>query len=567
MTNIGSQLSRRQAFGWLAGIGLTSATFARALAVEAERAPIDKEAIERAEWISGVELDDQQRENLVRSVERMQRQLTEIRAVEIDPDVSRALGFATFEDAYRSVGQVDRDSGSTVAPRPVASAPLPSDPVDIAFAPISVLGAMLRAGKMTSVQLTELFLGRLEKFGPQLNCIVTLTPELAMRQARQADQDLAAGNDRGPLHGIPWGAKDLIAVAGYKTTWGAEAYRDQVREQTATVANRLEQAGAVLIAKLTLGAIAMNDTWFGGVTKNPWNPEQGSSGSSAGSASATAAGLVPFALGSETLGSIVSPSRRCGTTGLRPTFGRVSRAGCMPLAWSFDKIGPLCRSVEDCSLVFAAIAGPDGRDPTLVSHPFQWPFQSDLKSLKVGFTGEKGDRSEIKVLEKLGFELVPIALPSDLPVGALTMMLDVESASMFYDNWKDGTEEGLFRWPRIWQTAAFIPAIDYVRAARVRSMLMRQMEDVMQQVDLYVGGNDLALANLTGHPTVVMPYREPDAKPDNAEATSETTAKQPGSVTFTGRLHGETELMAVAEAFQNATGDHLQRPPLFSGKV
>lgn len=549
-------LSRRQALRWLAGLGITSVTLARALAAEAERAPLDKESIARAEWISGVALDDQQRERLVRSVDRLHSQLRQLRAVQIDADVAPCLQFVPYVDAYTktaaNVGQADLGQ---VEPRIIPDAQFPTEPVDIAFASISVLGGMLRSGEISSVKLTELFLKRLEEHGPTLNCIVTLTSELAMRQAKRADEELAAGKDRGPLHGIPWGAKDLIAVEGYKTTWGAESYKDQERPGTATVAARLEKAGAVLLAKLTLGAIAMGDDWYGGRTLNPWNLEEGSSGSSAGSAAATAAGLVPFAIGSETLGSIVSPSRRCGTTGLRPTFGRVSRYGCMPLAWSFDKLGPLCRSVEDCALVFTAIAGPDGRDPTVTTHPFTWSAGTDISTLKVGYTGKEEERPEIKTLKELGVELVKIDLPEDLPVGALTMMLDVESASMFYDLWKDGNEEGLFRWPRVWQTAAFVPAIDYVRASRVRTMLMQQMEQVMEQVDLYVGGNDLVLTNLTGHPTVVMPYRQ---------GKSGDEVKQPNAITFTGQLHGEAKLLAVAEAFQNATGDHLVRPPLFT---
>lgn len=563
MENMGrSGISRRQALGWLSGLGITSLTLARALAAEAERAPLDRESIARAEWISGIALNDDQRERLVRSVDRLHEQLQQLRAVEVDADVPPCLNFSTHADVYRPAtsnnASANGDSASGIHAKPSKQSfdSYPSNPVDIAFAPISVLGAMLRSNQLTSVKLTELFLGRLEKYGPTLNCIVTLTPDLALRQAKTADEELAAGKDRGPLHGIPWGAKDLIAVAGYKTTWGAEPYKDQQRPQTATVANKLEAAGAVLLGKLTLGAIAMGDDWFGGRTLNPWNLEQGSSGSSAGSAAATAAGLVPFAIGSETLGSIVSPSRRCGTTGLRPTFGRVSRAGCMPLAWSFDKLGPLCRSVEDCALVFAAIAGKDFRDPAVVDHPFSWPSKKELSSLNVGYTGEEeSDRPELETLRQLGVKLTKIELPQDLPLGALTMMLDVESASMFYDLWKDGTEEGLFRWPRIWQSAAFIPAIDYVRAARVRTMLMRQMEEAMQQVDLYVGGNDLVLTNLTGHPTVVMPYR--GKKTDQPPG-------QPGAVTFTGQLHGEATLMTVAEAFQNATGDHLVRPPQFA---
>jgi Asp-tRNA(Asn)/Glu-tRNA(Gln) amidotransferase A subunit family amidase len=548
-------LSRRRILGYLAGLGIMSPTLSRALAVEIERSPLTAESIGQAEWISGVTLSDEQRSSLVRSVERMQSQLEQIRAVPLDSDVAPALRFSNWSDAYDDHFQPSHyESQRVVRASDVAVSNLPVNEVDIAYAPLAVLAAMLREREISSLELTQLFLERLERWGPRLNCVVSLTPELAIRQAKRADREFAAGRDAGPLQGIPWGAKDLIAVKGYPTTWGADAFREQTREEDATVVRRLESMGAVLVAKLTLGAYAMGDEWFGGRTLNPWNLEQGSSGSSAGSAAATAAGLVPFALGSETLGSIVSPSTRCGATGLRPTFGRVSRAGCMPLAWSFDKLGPIARCVEDCAIVFAAIHGADGLDATAVSRPFHWPYTKDWKALRVGYTGEPMNRPELEVLRSLGLTLVPITLPSELPVGALTMMIDVESASMFYDQWKNGNEEGLYRWSRTWQSAAFIPAIDYVRAARVRSLLMKQMEEAIAGVDLYVGGNDLVLTNLTGHPSVVMPYRE------NAESKS----GQPAAITFTGHLHGEAALLAISQAFQQATQDHIPRPPEFS---
>jgi Asp-tRNA(Asn)/Glu-tRNA(Gln) amidotransferase A subunit family amidase len=568
----------------LAGIGVSSAGLSRALAVEAERGGIDAAAIARAEWVSGVTLDDEQREKLARSVSQQVEQLERIRKVEIDADVPPATQFASHRDAYASAPRYAPDEGpGSVTLADVPADQFPRNKVELAFAPIRVLAAMLRQREVSSWELTELFLDRLDRHGKTLNCVVTLTEDLARRQARIADRELAAGRPRGPLHGIPWGAKDLIAVAGYPTTWGCEIFREQQRADTATVARRLEAAGAVLIAKLSLGAIAMGDNWFGGKTLNPWNLEQGSSGSSAGSAAATAAGLVPFSLGSETLGSIVSPARRCGATGLRPTFGRVSRHGCMPLAWSFDKIGPICRSVEDTAYVFAAIHGADGLDPTAVTHPFQWPAAVDLSQLRVGYTGEASDdREELRILREMGVQLKPIELPEDYPTWPLASMLEVESASMFYDVWKDGTEEGLFRWARIWQTAGFVPAIDYVRAMRVRTMLMQAMEEAIAGVDCYFGGNDLVLTNLTGHPTVVMPYRRPASgeAPDGAAVSGENDnnpqqqagqdlpvepgPRPPRAITFTGQLHGESRLLAVADAFQRAKGDHRLHPPTFT---
>jgi Asp-tRNA(Asn)/Glu-tRNA(Gln) amidotransferase A subunit family amidase len=426
---------------------------------------------------------------------------------------------------------------------------------DLAFLPVTALAALLRSRQVSSLELTRLYLERLHKFDPVLHCVVSFTDDLALKLAEQADREIAAGHYRGPLHGIPWGAKDLIAYPGYKTTWGATPFKDQTIDTKATVARRLEEAGAVLVAKLTLGALAMGDRWFGGLTRSPWDPAQGSSGSSAGSAAAVAAGLVGFALGTETLGSIVSPCRRCGTTGLRPTFGRVSRHGCMTLTWSMDKVGPIARSVEDCALVFGAIHGFDGLDPSAVDRSFTWPLRRDLRTLKVGYidgaTSSK-DREDLRVLRDLGVQLVPIKLPDKYPLGPLHLILDTEAATVFDDLTRQGITEGLNSWPGTFRKGQFIPAVEYFRANRIRSLVMQEMEEVMSRVDLYVGGNDLLLTNLTGHPTVVLPdgFRKAGDK------------EVPTGITFTGRLYGETELLAVAQAYQQARGFHLRRPPL-----
>ena len=343
-------------------------------------------------------------------------------------------------------------------------------------------------------------------------------------------------------------------MPGYKTTWGAAPFKDQTLDETATAARRLEEAGAVLIAKLTTGALAWGDRWFGGQTRNPWNSEQGSSGSSAGPAAAVAAGLVGFALGSETYGSIVSPCSRCGATGLRPTFGRVSRFGCMPLSWSMDKIGPITRSVEDCALVLGTIHGADGLDPRAVDHPFSWPPHRDLRTMRVGYVEEKtaaGDRPELKVLRELGVQLTPIKLPDQYPVQALNLILEVEAATVFDDLLRQGKTDGLNQWPIIFRKAQFVPAVEYLRANRIRTLLMKSMDELFTKVDVYTGGNDVLLTNLTGHPCVVLPngFRKADKK------------EMPTAIRFTGRLYGETELLAVALAYQEATGFHLQRPP------
>jgi Asp-tRNA(Asn)/Glu-tRNA(Gln) amidotransferase A subunit family amidase len=548
-----SRPTRRQLFHTLAALGVGPAVFQRALAAQAEKAAaVTPEMVQRAEWIAGITLSEEERKAAAGSLDQVLRDFGALRKVKLDNSVPPALCFvpaAGPAPAEHSRGSVRLDD--------VAAPKRPDSSDELAFLPVRSLAALLRTRQISSVELTKLYLERLHKYDPVLRCVVTFTDDLALKQAERADREIAAGRYRGPLHGIPWGAKDLIACPGYKTTWGAAPYKEQTLDVKATVAQRLEDAGAVLVAKTTLGALAMGDRWFGGMTRNPWNPKQGSSGSSAGSASATAAGLVGFAIGSETLGSIVSPSRVCGTSGLRPTFGRVSRYGCMTLAWSMDKLGPLCRSLEDCALVFAAIHGADGLDPSAVDRPFHWPLGRDLRSLRVGYI-EGGrdvkDRPELAVLRDLGVKLVPITLPNKQPVQALRRILTVEAATAFDDVTRQGVKEGLNAWPRTFQLGQFIPAVEYLRANRVRTLLMRDMEEVMAQVDCYVlrDNNDLLLTNLTGHPTVVLPDG----------FTKRGDVETPNSILFTGRLYGETELLAVGHAYQQATGHHLRHPPM-----
>jgi Asp-tRNA(Asn)/Glu-tRNA(Gln) amidotransferase A subunit family amidase len=429
--------------------------------------------------------------------------------------------------------------------------------------------------------LTRLYLDRIRRYDPVLKCVITRTDELALELASRADREIASGMYRGPLHGIPWGAKDLLAVPGYATTWGAGPYRDQVRPEKARVASRLEDAGAVLVAKTTVGELAWGDVWFGGTTKNPWNTKQGSSGSSAGSASATAAGLVGFSIGTETWGSIISPCTRCGTTGLRPTFGRVSRYGAMALAWSMDKIGPIARSAEDCALVFGSIHGADPLDPTSVDRAFEWPPTRELRKLRIGFLedlfegdytkwAEKEeekpglvewkalDRKTLQVLRDLGLQLVPVKLPDSLPVGSLATILTAEAAAAFDELTRSGRDAQLVRqvadaWPNVFRQGQMVPAVEYIRANRIRVLAMRAMDDLMAQVDVYVaptfGGDNLLLTNLTGHPAVVVP-------------NGFRSSGSPTSITFQGRLYGESTLLAVAHAYQQATDFHLRRPKL-----
>lgn len=568
---------RRRLVALLAGAGAGAAVFGRALSALADgAAKVTAGMVKQAEWIAGVMFTDAERELMLSDLNETAEGLAALRAVALDNAVPPAIAF--------SAGIAPpADAGPAAAPpkreRPAVRPP--SDD-DLAFAGVRELGRLLRARKVSSTELTKLALARLRTHGPALSCVVTATGELALAQAKRADEELAAGKDRGPLHGIPWGAKDLIAVPGYPTTWGSPLFREQVRPETATVYRRLEEAGAVLVAKTSVGELAWGDVWFGGTTKNPWKTDQGSSGSSAGSASATAAGLVSFAMGTETWGSIVSPCTRCGVTGLRPTFGRVSRHGVMALSWTMDKVGPIARSAEDCALVFSAIAGKDPLDPASTDGPAPWPARRSVSELKVGFveklfdedrsagteSGEAKaraaewrdfDRRSLGVLRELGVRLVPVKLPSRTPVAPLGMILTAEAAAAFDALVLDGRVKGMVRqtadaWPNVFRQGRLLPAADYLRAQRVRTLLMREMEECLRDVDLLVaptfGGDALLLTNLTGHPCVVVP---------NGFRLSDGT---PTSLTFTGRLFGENDLLAVADLFQRATDFHTRRPKL-----
>jgi Asp-tRNA(Asn)/Glu-tRNA(Gln) amidotransferase A subunit family amidase len=457
-------------------------------------------------------------------------------------------------------------------PRPFQVSPLPDLELPekleaLAFLPVTHLAHFIRTRQLSSVDLTEMYLARLKRFDPELKCVVTLTEELALTQAKRADREIAAGHYRGPLHGIPWGAKDLLKTDAIPTTWGAAPFKEQILEGDATVVRRLEEAGAVLVAKLTLGALAWGDVWFGGTTKNPWNPEDGSSGSSAGPAAAVAGGLVGFAIGSETYGSIVSPCTRCVVTGLRPTFGRVSRHGAMALSWSMDKIGPIGRTVEDCALVFDAIHGADGLDKTAVSRPFEWVPELDLHNLRIGYLSQDfarerdnqaQDEASLDTLRSLAGELIPIELP-DYPIDSLGFLLMAEAAAAFDTLTRHDQDDLMVRqtkdaWPNVFREARLIPAVEYIQANRVRTLVMEAMNRLMEDIDLYVApsfaGDNLLLTNLTGHPAVVVPNGFSDEGIPNS------------SITFTGRLFGEARLLAAAKAYQDGTAFHRQYPPM-----
>ncbi len=572
-------IRRRHVLKVLAGLGVGSGVFSRALAAQAEgRNPITLEAIKEAEWIAGLELTETEREMMRDGLNRSARGYARLRAISIDNGVPPALDFHPDQDGSGRDETAERkakfDGFGTGAVR--------GSDDDVAFASIRTLSDLLYTRRISSVELTRLYLDRLRRSDPTLRCVINYTEQSAMKQAEQADREIASGSLRGPLHGIPWGAKDILAFPGYPTTWGAKPYEAQVRDDKATVISKLEDAGAVLIAKLSVGALAMGDVWFGGTTKNPWNPERGSSGSSAGPAAATVAGGVGFSIGTETLGSIVSPCTRCGATGLRPTFGRVSRYGCMALSWSMNKIGPIGRCADDCAFVFDAIRGADRGDPSSVNRPFTWPAKSDVRKLRVGYVAsmfdedrtsrienperkarvaesQSFDRRVLETLRGLGIKLIPMELPDEYPTGPLRTILNAEAGAAFDELTRSGRDDELTRqgrgaWPNAFRQSQFIPAVEYIRANRIRTLLMREMAKVMQKIDVYVcpsfGGSNLLLTNLTGHPALVLPsgYREGSGAPT--------------SITLTGRLYGESELLAVGYAYQQATDYHTKRPPM-----
>jgi len=488
----------------LTGLAVGGAAFHRALAVQMEQQKkISAEMIGQAEWITGIELDENERNIAAEWVENAQANFRALRKIEIGYDIEPALHFDAAPMLQPSLEPPQR----VVRMIEAAAPKRPQHDEDLAFLPVTELAPLIRTQQVTSTELTRLYLKRLKQYNPALHCVVTLTAETALKQAAAADAEIAAGRYRGPLHGVPWGAKDLIAWPGYPTTWGATQFASQIIPHKATVAARLEEAGAVLVAKLSLGSLAWGDRWFGGLTRNPWNPRQGSSGSSAGSAAATAAGLVGFSLGSETLGSIISPSRRCGTTGLRPTFGRVSRHGCMSLAWSMDKIGPITRSVEDCALVLAAFHGSDGFDPTATNQPFEWPPHNDLRQMTIGYLETRTPpekRKDLLVLRELGATLKKVSLPRKYPAWAMTLILNVEAAAAFDPLARSGDTDGLNRWPGALQQGQFTPAVEYIRANRARTLAMREMEELFHDIDAIVdpATEALPMTNLTGHPAV-----------------------------------------------------------------
>ena len=538
---------------------------------------VTKEMMHEAEKLIGIELTDAQEAMALSGVNRNLDSYEAIRKIDVPLDTEPAIAFhptRARKELYVNktkfrFGKVEAPQFKTVE--------------DLAFATVPQLAELIRTRRISSTELTKMYLARLKKYGTKLLCVVTLTEDLALKQAAAADAEIKRGKYRGPLHGIPWGAKDLFATKGIKTTWGAEPYRDQVIDYDSTVVERLTGAGAVLVAKLSMGALAQGGRWFAGVTRNPWQPEEsqvGSSGSSAGPAAATAAGLVGFSIGTETLGSIVSPSSRCGVTGLRPTYGRVSRYGAMGLSWTMDKIGPMCRGVEDCAAALNAIYGPDGKDITVGDAPFNWNPDTNISTLRIGYLKNEFDalavppmserrptpveqrtavyKTALEVLEKAGAKLTPIELPK-FPVASLRFILSAEAATAFDDITRDGRVNELSGqspndWPNTFRTSRFIPAVEYLRAQRARTLLMREMEKLMSQWDVFVSpapaSTSLLFTNLTGHPAVVLPCG--------------LVNNLPVAIMFTGGVYDEVSPLRVALAFERATKWHDMHPTLAS---
>jgi Asp-tRNA(Asn)/Glu-tRNA(Gln) amidotransferase A subunit family amidase len=536
---------------------------------------ITKDMLHTAEKLIGIELTDAQEAMALANVNRNLDSYETVRKIDVPLDTEPAFAFhpaRARKELYVTkakfrFGKVEVPAFNNVD--------------DLAFATVPQLAELIRTKKITSTELTRMYLARLKRFGPKLLCVVTLTEDLALKQAAAADDEIKRGKYRGPLHGIPWGAKDLFATKDIKTTWGAEPYREQVIDYDSTVVERLNEAGAVLVAKLSMGALAQGPRWFEGVTRNPWVPDDtqtGSSGSSAGPASATAAGLVGFSIGTETLGSIISPSSTCGCAGLRPTYGRVSRYGAMGLSWTMDKIGPICRGVEDCAAALQAIYGPDGKDITVGDAPFNWNPDTNISSLRIGYlkaefegTGFTPNNEQqrqqqeqrrtayklaLDVLAKAGAKLVPIEMPK-LPTQSLRFILTAEAAAAFDDITRDGRVNQLSGqnpgdWPNTFRTSRFIPAVEYLRAQRARTMLIHEMEKLMSQWDVFVspapGSSSLLVTNLTGNPAICVPCGFVNDRPI--------------AIMFTGDVYDEVAPLRVALAFERATNWHNMHPKM-----
>jgi Asp-tRNA(Asn)/Glu-tRNA(Gln) amidotransferase A subunit family amidase len=600
-------IHRRHFLAACSASGLAGTLFPGVLWTLAEgREKITAGIIDQAAEIADVPIPGDVREMMLANLETQREGYEEIYQLHMANSVQPALAFEPVLPGMK-FETVKRPMRISEAPAVVQSA-VPKNLEDVAFGSVRQQAELLRTRKISSMALTEMYLERLRRYDKTLHFVITFTEERALAQAKEADREIAAGKYRGPLHGIPWGAKDLLAVKGYPTTWGAGGFEHQSFDEDATVVKRLDGAGAVLIAKVTTGALALGDHWYGGVTRNPWNPAQGSSGSSAGSASATAAGCVGFAIGSETLGSISSPSTRCGCTGLRPTYGLVPRTGAMTVSWSMDKLGPICRSVEDCAIVLDAIHGPDGHE-RMEHRAFNWDANLDWRKLRIGYlktefesleesqyalprilrslNPEQGERARafaqydrrflqatLVKLKEMGVNLIPVEIPK-FPYDAMVTILFAEAAAAFDELTRSGRDKLLtgqtaHDWPNFYRAARFVPAVEYIQANRARMLAIQSISKAFENVDVVITPTysaQLVATNLSGHPALILPngFREADAPPPTTTPQGEVVSDYGGpgtpvSLTFLGQLYGEVKLLAFARAYQEATGFHLRHP-------
>ena len=540
---------------------LLSFTLGGFITQKAEEEKISIALVRAAQKIIGLDFTDVEADSMLTDLEGQRASYAALRKLNIPNSVSPALNFNPLPVGYEFP---DRSNYFKVSSTNTTK--LPSIKDDLAFYTIVQLADLIRTKQISSVDLTHFFIDRIKKYDSKLMFAISITEARALKHAKKADAEIAAGKYKGLLHGIPFGAKDLLAAKDYKTTWGSVPYKDQIIDVDATVISKLEDAGAILIAKMTLGELAMGDVWFGGKTKNPWNLNRGSSGSSAGSASAVAAGCLPFAIGSETLGSIVSPSSECGTTGLRPSFGRISKYGAMALSWSMDKLGPITRSVEDCAIVFNAIQGADNNDLSLISAPFSYtsPQSASLKGMRIGFiksefnrryANSANDSLSLQKLKDMGAEMVELELPV-LPYRDMLIILSAESGAAFEDLTLSNRDDMMVKqdknaWPSGFRSSHFIPAVEYIQANRARAILIEEIHKKMKGLDAFIApafGQNLVATNLSGHPCVVLPNGFINGLPT--------------SITFTGQLFGEGKLLKIAEAYQRASDFHKKQPSL-----
>ncbi len=564
-----SGMDRRRFIEYCAVLGLAStlAPELPAKTVEKKAKIVTVEIIEAAEKIIGIKLSPKERKRIVGRLNNNLKIYDDLRAEHMDNSVQCSMVFNPVPPGMTFSTEQKPVVYSNVRVKK------PANLEEAAFFSVLQLAHLIKSRQVTSLELTEMYLSRLKKYNPSLNFVVNLTEKLALDQAKRADKEISAGKYRGPLHGIPYGVKDLFSVKGYKTTWGAEPFKDRIIDRNATIVERLEEAGAVLVAKLSMGALATGDVWYMGRTNNPWDPKRGSSGSSAGPASAAAAGCVAFAIGTESNGSIISPCYECGVTGLRPTFGRISRYGALALSWSMDKVGPICRTVEDCAAVFNVLYGPDDRDNTVIDLPFNWDPGLDIRKLRIGvfekyFNKEllgnpkKGkwkvfrEKEQIlcnqvlDTLRRLGADLRPFDF--DIPSLGTGFILTTEAAAAF-EEFSRGSEDDLVEkshWPDTFRHRRFLPAVEYIQANRYRTLLMEQMNESIKDIDVFVeiAQSNTQLTNLTGHPAVIVPCGFIDGRPI--------------AIVFVGKLFGEAETLAVAKAYQDATDFHLKYPVL-----